>query len=133
MLPEGEAVLKRASMAFARPDPASFDWIRLPRAVHVQTMRLQKGFTQVRYVEHDRLPDPKYASMIVQGWVPDPVLTTRLRRYFFQAECVTETPGRWITNTDHHTFTLRWAAFDDLPPLEPFFARHLHHYGPGRV
>jgi 8-oxo-dGTP pyrophosphatase MutT (NUDIX family) len=132
ILPAGEAVLKKPAVAYARPDESSFDWIRLPRAAHVQVLRRKEGFTQVKYVEPDRLPDPAYASMIVQGWVADRVLTRRQKRYFFQAECVTETPGRWTTNTDRHQFTLFWAALTSLPSLMPYFARHLALYGPGR-
>jgi 8-oxo-dGTP pyrophosphatase MutT (NUDIX family) len=118
--PPGYAYLLRRCTVYSRPDPASFDWAVLPRSAFVQVLREQAGYAQVRYEEDDRTPDPQYASMIIQGWLPAGALTTIQRRTFFLLECAAPTPARWEVAIDNHVYRLFWSPLEALPPA-------LHH------
>jgi hypothetical protein len=81
------------------------------------TGRSVDGFTQVTYEEFDRVPDPQYVTMCITGWVPDDVLASIQRRYFFLLAFDGQAGERWSVFTDNHTFTLFWAALTDLPEI----------------
>ena len=87
--------------------------------IWLDVLRKQFGYTQINYSEPDQLPDPKYTTYQITGWVPDEVLSNLQRRNFFRLDFYGQTPVSWKVNTDHHTFTLTWFPLDDLPELIP--------------
>jgi len=116
-LPEGYRVILDPSKVYARPDLTSFDWAQLRRGIHVEVTRAEKGFSQVKYEELDRVPNPQYVSMCIIGWVPDRVLSRTQRRHFFHLESSGHSEGRWTVRADSHLFTLFWAPLRDLPEI----------------
>jgi len=118
-LPDDQRVTRGEATVYARPDATSFDWARLRRGIQVAALRHAAGFTQVRYEEPDRLPDPTYTSMCILGWVADERLTGRVQRHFFRLEFQGSSPDRWTVSTDNHIFEPFWAPLDDLPPVIP--------------
>lgn len=117
IMPADKAVLIAATTVFSRPDPASFDWIKLEPGMWLDVLRKQSGYTQINYIEPDQLPNPTYASYQITGWVPDEVLSNLQRRYFYLFEFRGQTPLSWKVNSDYHTFTLTWFPLDELPEL----------------
>jgi 8-oxo-dGTP pyrophosphatase MutT (NUDIX family) len=117
-LPEGERIVFRTTRVYARPDPTSFDWAYLPQGATVQlTGRAGAGFSQVTWVEYDRVPDPQYVSMRITGWVPGDALTEVWRRHFYHLTCHCSPEEEWIVHADHHRFALFWAPLDALPEI----------------
>lgn len=116
LAPTRRVLLTRAKV-YARPDVSSFDWAVFPRGIEVDVLRQANGFTQVRYEEPDRWPDPHYATMQIMGWVHDEALSNRRKRTFYLAEFEGNVPDRWQVTTDSHDFMLFWAPADALPPL----------------
>ena len=114
---EGHAFVRHATTVYARPDPTSFDWIRLPRGIVVRTLARAEGYTQVEYTEWDRVPDPTYASMRVLGWAPDEALTDASRRHFYLLSPVSPTEERWAVDDRYHRFELFWAPLQALPEI----------------
>jgi 8-oxo-dGTP pyrophosphatase MutT (NUDIX family) len=119
IMPADQAVLIAPTTVFARPDPTSFDWIKLQPGMWLDVLRKMHGYTQINYSEPDQLPDPKFTTYQITGWVPDEVLSNLQRRYFFRFDFQGQTLVSWKVNTDHHTFTLTWFPLDDLPVLIP--------------
>ncbi len=117
--PEGMRIIAQATPAYARPDSSSWDWVTLPRGLWVKTLRHADGYTQITYSEADHLFNVQYTTFEITAWVPDHVFADGFRRHFFHLEHAGDTPDRWTVYTDGHTFTLFWAALDDLPPLVP--------------
>jgi len=115
--PPETRVLAHATTVYARPDPASFDWIHMPRGAQVEVLRREGGYSQIRYIEPDKLPDPTYETMHLVGWAPDDALAAVRRRYFYHLTSDADTPDRWSIFADHHTFTPFWAPLDALPQL----------------
>ncbi|MCA9935399.1 MAG: NUDIX domain-containing protein [Ardenticatenaceae bacterium] len=118
-LPPKQRVILTTAPVYARPDTSSFHWATLRRGITVAAQRQADGFTQVEYIEHDQLPDPHFITYRILGWVPDETVTAVRRRTFFHLTCTHPTPASWQTTSDNHTFTLFWAALDDLPPIIP--------------
>jgi len=131
--PEGYRFLLQDTTLYARPDPTSFDWTRLPRATMVHVLRQEPGFTQVEYTEWDQWPDRNMVSMHILGWAPDDALTRRQQRHFFHLTPARPTPARWTVFTDHHYFSLFWAPLDALPgivsPQDRWIEVLLNHLG----
>ena len=117
IMPADKAVLIAPTTVFSRPDPSSFDWIKLEPGMWLDVLRKQSGYTQINYIEPDQLPNPNYTTYQITGWVPDEVLSNLQRRYFFRFQYRGQTPVSWKVNTDHHTFTLSWFPLDDLPEI----------------
>jgi 8-oxo-dGTP pyrophosphatase MutT (NUDIX family) len=118
-LPEGERIIAEPTKVYARPDLTSFDWAYLRKGIHVTLRRRAGGFSQVTYEEFDRVPNPRYATMCITGWVPDDVLGDRKRRHFFHLEFQGCSSERWSVRTDNHLFTLFWAPLAALPEIIP--------------
>jgi len=116
-LPDGERVLLHEATVYSRPDQASFDWARLRRGITVSALRQQANFTQIEYVEYDRVPDPGYVTLQITGWVRDDTLTDRRLRHFYHLLYTGQTPERWTVEADNHVFSLFWAPLDALPPI----------------
>ena len=117
IMPLGKAALIAPTTVFSRPDPGSFDWVQMKPGAWVETLRNQSGYTQIRYIEPDQLPDPNYNTYEIVGWVPDEVLASIQRRWFFRFEWSEPTPPSWKVNADNHTFTLEWFPMNELPEL----------------
>ncbi len=115
--PAGQALTVMPTTVYARPDVISFDWARLPRSVQVEIVRQSAGFTQIRFEELNRSPNPEYISMLIMGWVPDHTLTFTRRRHFFLLEFHGNSPDHWMISADNHRFTLFWAPLSALPPI----------------
>jgi hypothetical protein len=83
----------------------------------VSISRRSAGFSQVTYIEHDRVPDPEYVTMQITGWVPDDVLVAKEIRHFHHLTFSGQTADRWHVFSDNHAFTLFWAPIGDLPDI----------------
>jgi ADP-ribose pyrophosphatase YjhB (NUDIX family) len=116
---EGQCVVLDYTHVHARPDDTSFDWGYLRRGVTVEIFRQSGAFSQIKYEELDRVPDPQYVSMSLIGWVPTNLLATVRVRHFYLIEFSGKSADSWTTFTDHHTFTPFWAPVVDLPPIIP--------------
>ena len=103
---------------YARADATSFDWAHFRTGLPVTlTGRQSNGFSQVRYEEWDRWPDPQYVTYAITGWVPDERLCSTVRRHFFRLEAQAPTDERWTVSTDNHRFSLFWAPLQHLPVI----------------
>jgi 8-oxo-dGTP pyrophosphatase MutT (NUDIX family) len=118
-LSSNEAFVLPPATVYARPDTASFDWIEIRSAVQVKVIQKVNGFTQINYTEHDQVPEHRYVSMLIIGWVPDKFLTQIQIRYFFHLECTTISKTCWKVFSDHHTLNIFWASCDNLPGIIP--------------
>ena len=116
-LPEGYRMIVEPTRVYARPDLASFDWAQLRRGIRVEVTRAEKGFSQVKYEELDRVPTPQYVSMCIIGWVPDRVLSRAQRRHFFHLEASGQSEERWTVRADNHLLIVFWASLRDLPEI----------------
>jgi 8-oxo-dGTP pyrophosphatase MutT (NUDIX family) len=128
-LPADTYVTCETATAYSRPDPASFDWVRLPRGITVSGLRREAGFIQVNYQEEDRVHDSQYISYQVTGWVHAEALARNIERYFFLSEYSGKTPSVWEQVANHHRFTLFWASLDHLPVIVPPQAAWLDELG----
>jgi 8-oxo-dGTP pyrophosphatase MutT (NUDIX family) len=117
--PDHVRVIIPPATVYARPDKTSFDWIQVRSAVQIQVERKEAGFTQITYIEPDRVPNPEYVSMQITGWIEDLNLADTHRRHFFQLEFTGQSEDRWEKFSDHHTFTVFWAPLDALPEIIP--------------
>ena len=79
--------------------------------------RKVKGFTQIKYKEFNRVPDPKYVNISIKGWVPNKTLARRIRRHFFHLEFFGKSEDRWQNFADNHSFAPFWASLDVLPDI----------------
>jgi 8-oxo-dGTP pyrophosphatase MutT (NUDIX family) len=113
----GECAVYQTTTVYARPDPGSFDWARLPRGATADILRTEGDWTQISYVEWDRYPDPQYVSMQITGWALNEHLAMVKQRRFFLLELAAPAPERWEQYADQHTFTLFWAPLAALPPI----------------
>lgn len=118
LLPNKRIILPPAHV-YARPDTTSFDWITVPKGLTVDVKQCVGDFTQITYIEWDRVPDPQYISMQITGWVLNDVLTGTRRRHFYRLDFDGETEARWTIFTDNHRFTLFWAPLRSLPTIIP--------------
>ena len=114
-----EAIILPPATVYARPDPASFDWIEIRSAVQVKVLRRVEGFTQISYTEHNQVSEPQFISMQITGWVPEEYLAQIRMRHFFHMEYNITTETSWKVFSDHHTFNIFWASYDDLPSIIP--------------
>jgi 8-oxo-dGTP pyrophosphatase MutT (NUDIX family) len=115
--PTGRILIATPTPVYSRPLKGSFDWAHFRRRLAVEVLRHTEGFTQVRYEEPDRYPDPKYTTYSITGWVPDDALTDQRIRHFYRFEAPGETPDQWSVATDNHIFELFWAPLDNLPAI----------------
>ncbi len=118
-LPPGEAVILPPAPVYARPDPTSFDWIRIGSAVQVKVLQTEPAFTQITYIEYNQVPEPSFISMQITGWTPNERLAQNRRRHFFHLEFEEDTKPEWDVFSDHHIFTLFWSPLDKLPVIIP--------------
>jgi 8-oxo-dGTP pyrophosphatase MutT (NUDIX family) len=116
-LGQGQRVIAKPTTVYARPDATSFDWAHLPTGISVAIERRENGFTQIKLIEYDRVPDPQYVSMCIVGWVPDDTLADTRRRHFFHLVFEGESQERWTIQTDNHTFGLFWSPIGALPEI----------------
>lgn len=107
----------RNTKVYSRPDTTSFDWAEFKRGRQVEQQREQDGFKQVTYIEHDKWPDPTYATYVITGWVPSDVLTNRARRYFYHLNFNGTSVEKWTVFIDNHLFEPFWAPFINLPEI----------------
>lgn len=127
-LPAGWAVLIQDTSAYSRPDPASFNWVSLPRGPWVEVLRQADGYSQVHIEEPDQHPEPNYASLSITAWVPDAALVYCAERFFYHLEYRgAPTPPTWPVAIDNHIYQLFWADFGSLPEIHPFQAPWLEH------
>lgn len=112
-------MISALTKVYARPDATSFDWATLRRGIQVAVNRRERGFAQVTYEEPDRVPEPRFTSMSITGWVPDGVLADTVMRHFFQLEYQGPSKARWTTFADNHRFVLFWAPLSNLPEIIP--------------
>jgi 8-oxo-dGTP pyrophosphatase MutT (NUDIX family) len=116
-LPEGQRIIAAPTKVYARPDATSFDWAYLRQGISVALLRKADGFSQVTYEEFDRVPDPRYVTLSITGWVPDEVLADSTRRHFFHLEFAGHSEERWTVFADNHRFVLFWAPLSALPEI----------------
>jgi ADP-ribose pyrophosphatase YjhB (NUDIX family) len=116
-LPEGQWIIAEPTRVYARPDVTSFDWAHLRRGIRVAAGRKANRFLQITYEEFDRVPDPRYLTMSITGWVPNDVLADTRRRHFFHLEYLGPSEERWTVFADNHLFTLFWAPLLALPQI----------------
>lgn len=114
-----EGIILPPSPVYARPDTSSFNWINIQSGVQVEVLRQSEGFTQITYLEYDKVPDPNYVSVQITGWVPNERLAKKRKRYFFHLEFDGATESSWKIFNDHHTFSIFWAPLRDLPAIIP--------------
>jgi len=119
IFPPNRTALLAPTTVFSRPDPSSFDWVKLEPGILLEVHRKQNGYTQISYNEPDKLPNPTYNTYHILGWVPDEVLSQRQRRHFFLMEFAGSTPFSWKVYSDNHTFILSWFPMEELPELIP--------------
>jgi 8-oxo-dGTP pyrophosphatase MutT (NUDIX family) len=117
MLAEDERVLLESTLVYARPDRASFDWARLPRAATVQVERRAGDFLHITYREHDQLESPQYVSYQITGWIPHTAATQSRRRYFYHLTAPKTGPASWQHEADQHRWRLFWAPVARLPAV----------------
>ena len=118
-LPPDQAIILPPATVYARPDTTSFDWIEIRSAVQVNVQQRRKGFSQISYTEYDQIPKDQYVSMQITGWVPDEFLAQKQVRFFFHLAYDGNSESSWEVFSDHHTFNIFWAAWDDLPSIIP--------------
>ena len=111
-------LIREATRVYARPDPTSFDWAHFRAGLPVSLTGQHAGdFSQVRYEEWDRWPEPQYVTYAITGWVSDAMLCDTIKRYFYHLEFQGQTEERWGVNTDQHHFNLFWASLAQLPAI----------------
>ncbi len=118
-LPDGLCALTAETTVYARPDPTSFDRVRIRRGIVVTPLRQHGDYTQIHYEEMDNLDDPQYISFGITGWAATRNLARRRIRSFYHFPCTGDPQATWDIHTDNHTFHLFWAAVDNLPALVP--------------
>jgi 8-oxo-dGTP pyrophosphatase MutT (NUDIX family) len=116
-LDEPECLMLHTAPVFMRPDPKSANWATLRRGIGVKIERRDGDFVQVTYAEVDRLPDPRYVTGQITGWVEAVALTQVRRRFFFILPYAGLARADWIHHADHHDFRLFWAPVDAMPEL----------------
>ncbi len=111
-------LIREPTKVYARPDTTSFDWAQFRKGIPVTLTGQHTGdFSQVRYEEWDRWPDPQYITYAITGWVPDAMLCDTIKRYFYHLEFHGQTEELWSVNTDNHHFNLFWAPLSKLPAI----------------
>lgn len=131
-LPNDQRVINETTHVYTRPDPSSFDWATLRRGITVTVERQVAGFSQVTYIEHDRIENPQYITYQITGWVPDGRLASMRRRHFFHFEYHGSQIAPWWIETDNHRFRLFWARLAELPRIvqpQDKWLEMLHRYG----
>lgn len=116
-LPEDQRIIAEPTRVYARPDATSFDWAYLRRGISVTLNRRMGGFSQVTYEEFDRIPDPQYVTICINGWVPDDALSDVKKRHFFHLEFHGHSEASWTIRADNHLFTLFWSPLAALPEI----------------
>jgi 8-oxo-dGTP pyrophosphatase MutT (NUDIX family) len=116
-LPDDRRVIARNTRVYARPDRKSFDWAFLRTGITVSLVRKEEGFCQIHYQEFDCLPNPRYTTLSIMGWVPGETLADTIHRHFYHLVYTGASHARWTVTTDHHTFSLFWAPRKSLPDL----------------
>jgi hypothetical protein len=101
------------------PGAVDRSWATLRRGLAVTGEREADGFVQVTYEEFDRLPDPRFVSFRLTGWVAAAALTRTRRRFFFVLPFAGEAPDAWDHAADGHVWRLFWAPVNALPALIP--------------
>jgi 8-oxo-dGTP pyrophosphatase MutT (NUDIX family) len=114
-----QRVITEHTRVFSRPDLASFDWAYIRPGITVKLTRNARGFSQIAYQEFDRIPNPTYVTLSIQGWVSDEVLADTVKRYFFYLDFTGESNNRWTHFADNHNFAPFWAPLDNLPEIIP--------------
>jgi len=111
-------LIRVVTRVYARPDPTSLDWAHFRAGIPVSLTGQHAGdFSQVRYEEWDRWPEPRYITYAITGWVSDALLCDTIKRYFYHLEFHGQTEERWSVNTDQHRFNLFWAPLSQLPTI----------------
>jgi 8-oxo-dGTP pyrophosphatase MutT (NUDIX family) len=117
-LPPGAThVVLHAATVYARPNPTSFDWARLPRGASVRSEQEQGEYRQVTYIEYDRVPDPQYISYQITGWVPESALASSNLRHFYHLALTGRAPDEWEQFADQHLFRLFWSPLVQVDAL----------------
>jgi 8-oxo-dGTP pyrophosphatase MutT (NUDIX family) len=118
-LPGNQRVILAYTRVYARPELNSFDWAYIRPGIMVAVTRRAAGFTQILYQEYDRVPDPHFVTMSIQGWVPDEVLANTRLRHFYHLDFTGQSKDRWRIAADNHTFSLFWTPLTHLPEIIP--------------
>ena len=110
-------IVAQSTPVYTRADGSSAAMGTLRRGLTVEVVRPEGDFLQVRYIEFDGFPEPRFTTFELLGWVPaDTVAATRIR-YFAWLTIAEPTPLSWTHFSDNHNFTLRWHRLDDLPEM----------------
>ena len=117
ILPAKQRIISQATPVYARPDMMSFDWARLRRGITVEVERQVDGFSQVTYIEYDRLDDPQFITYQITGWVPTERLAEKRVRHFFHFEYKGVQIEPWWIEADNHRFRLFCAPLTELPTI----------------
>lgn len=98
--------------------------VRLTRGYPVRELDHEGGYLRVSYefIERDGALHPDLNRV---GWLPQRLLTTRLRRHLFHLTLNAPTPERWTVDTDGHTFTLFWLPLTGSEGLIPVHQAYL--------
>jgi 8-oxo-dGTP pyrophosphatase MutT (NUDIX family) len=118
-MPRDKLAVVKNTLVYARPDPTSFDWARVPRGNWVRCERAHADWTQITYEELDQYPNATYATYRITGWVPNDTLARQQRRHFFHLTADEETRDEWTQFSDNHEFRLFWASLAALPEIVP--------------
>lgn len=116
-LPDNQRIILEQTKVYARPDLTSFDWAYIRPGIPVSVVRAEGGFTQIVYRELDRVPDPRYETLVIKGWVPEGVLADIRLRHFYHLEFIGRSEDHWTVFADNHTFSPFWAPLEDLPEI----------------
>lgn len=114
-----ERVIQSPTTVYARPDPDSFDWARLPRGITVTLEQDGADFSLVTYAEDDDYLRPQYVTYRITGWVPNTALADRKLRHFVQLEYAGPSAASWEVAADKHRFRPFWAPLTALPAIVP--------------
>ena len=115
--PSGYRLISEQTTVYARPEKSSFDWAYLRRGLVVKLEREADGYSQVTYEEFDRIPNPRYVTYQITGWIPNGALAATRKRHFYQLACNEPTDDRWSVEEDYHRFILFWAPLTALPNI----------------
>ena len=116
-MPRGKLAVVKSTIVYARPDPTSFDWARLPRGNWVRFERAQGDWTQITYEEPDQYPNTSYVTYRITGWVPNDALARQQRRHLFHLTADDAMRDSWTQFSDNHQVRLFWSPLAALPEI----------------
>ena len=116
-LPEDQKYIKKHTKVYSRPNLSGFDWATLRPGITVHLIRTAPGFSQIEFREYDQVPDARFETMVIKGWVPNETLADSSMRTFFLVGVEDIEKESWTHFADNHTFTFFWSWLDKLPQI----------------